>query len=99
DARGVARRDELAARDAPARRALTLAAGKDAQQASRRTARRRGKIIVANVDHPSAVADGETAQGDGVAGIELALRQASAPLGVRPWLAGGGPGGEKPRDG
>jgi hypothetical protein len=40
-------------------------------------------MIIANVDHPSALADRQTAQGDDVAGIELALGGALALLGIR----------------
>src|SRR5262249_55082975 len=44
---------------------------------------RRAEIIIANVDHPSALADRQAAQGDDVVGIELALGQTSASLGIR----------------
>ena len=39
-------------------------------------------MIISDLDHPSALADREAAKGHGVAGVELALSQASAVLGV-----------------
>ena len=63
--------------------ALAVTAGKDAQQPSRRTARRGSEIIITDVDHPGALADGQAAQGDDVAGIKLALGLDSAQVGIR----------------
>ena len=40
-------------------------------------------MIITDVDHPGALADGQAAQGDDVAGIKLALGQALAPVGIR----------------
>src|SRR5262249_53087064 len=86
DARGIGRGYELPAGNGTARRALALAACKDAQQASRGTACGRGEMIVADVDHPSALPDWQTAQGDDVARIKLALGNRAA---LRRTLPGG----------
>jgi hypothetical protein len=39
-------------------------------------------MIIADLDHPSALADREAAKRHGVAGVEFALSQAAAVLGV-----------------
>jgi hypothetical protein len=41
-------------------------------------------MIVADVDHPSALSDGQTAQGDDVARVELALGNSAALRRIRP---------------
>src|SRR5262249_12485878 len=84
DARGIGRGYELPAGNGTARRALALAACKDAQQASRGTACGRGEMIVADVDHPSALPDWQPAQGDDEARIKLALATRAALRRIRP---------------
>jgi hypothetical protein len=39
-------------------------------------------MIISDLDHPSALADREAAKRHGVAGVELALGQAAAVLGI-----------------
>ena len=73
DAGGVARRDEVAVAHRAARRARALAAREDAQQTGGLAARRRGVLIVVDVDDPGAPADRHAGERHGVASVELAL--------------------------
>src|SRR5262249_38931382 len=73
--RRVIRGNELPSGNCATRGALTATAGEDTHQAGGPAARRRGEMIVAEVDRPVALADWQAGQRHAVARVELALRE------------------------